>query len=162
MSSYVLRSATGIARGFDSYDDRIERRAGAAIGTLERDGAATAQTATQWISQNSGKPFFFLLHLFEPHAPYEAAEPYRSRYPLAYDAEIAEADAVVGTFLDDLNPASKRVITALVEPALAGVSAEERFQFERHGYFVADLEDHRAGRPVFNRTVTLRDSWTRK
>ena len=65
-------------------------------------------------------------------------------------------------FLDDLNPASKRVITAYVEPALALATAEERFQFERHGYFVADLEDHRAGRPVFNRTVTLRDSWTRK
>ncbi len=64
-------------------------------------------------------------------------------------------------FLDDLNPASKRVITAYVEAALAEVAAEARFQFERHGYFVADLADHAAGRPVFNRTVTLRDSWSR-
>jgi glutaminyl-tRNA synthetase len=66
------------------------------------------------------------------------------------------------TFLDDLNPASKRVIDAFVEPSLAAVVPEERVQFERHGYFVADLVDHRAERPVFNRTVTLRDSWTRK
>ena len=63
-------------------------------------------------------------------------------------------------FLEDLNPDSRRVITALVEPALAKAAAEERFQFERHGYFVADLVDHAPGRLVFNRTVTLRDSWT--
>jgi glutaminyl-tRNA synthetase len=69
------------------------------------------------------------------------------------------ADDRERNFLDDLNPDSKRVITALVEPALAGVAAEERFQFERHGYFVADIADHRPARPVFNRTVTLRDSW---
>ena len=62
-------------------------------------------------------------------------------------------------YLDDLNPASKRVITALVEQALAEAVAEERFQFERHGYFVADIADHAPGKPVFNRTVTLRDSW---
>jgi len=64
-------------------------------------------------------------------------------------------------FLEDLNPDSKRVITAWVEPALADVAAAECFQFERHGYFVADLKDHAPGRPVFNRAVTLRDSWGR-
>jgi len=70
--------------------------------------------------------------------------------------EIAERD-----ILDDLNPESKRVITAYVEPALAAAVPEERFQFERHGYFVADLKDHRAGNPVFNRAVTLKDSWAK-
>jgi glutaminyl-tRNA synthetase len=62
---------------------------------------------------------------------------------------------------DDLNPDSKRVVAAYVEPALAAAQPEERFQFERNGYFVADLVDHQPGRPVFNRTVTLRDSWAR-
>ncbi|HYT97801.1 MAG TPA: hypothetical protein VEO36_10795, partial [Casimicrobiaceae bacterium] len=71
-------------------------------------------------------------------------------------AEVAERD-----FLDDLNPASKRVITAQVEPALVGALPEDRVQFERHGYFVADIIDHNARHPVFNRTVTLRDSWTK-
>jgi glutaminyl-tRNA synthetase len=65
-------------------------------------------------------------------------------------------------FVDDLNPDSKRVIVARVEPALAAAAPEERFQFERHGYFVADLSDHAAGKPVFNRTVTLRDSWAKQ
>jgi glutaminyl-tRNA synthetase len=62
-------------------------------------------------------------------------------------------------FLEDLNEESKRVITAQLEPALASVAPEARFQFERHGYFCADRYDTVSGRPVFNRTVTLRDSW---
>ena len=62
-------------------------------------------------------------------------------------------------YREDLNPHSKRVIRAWVEPLAAAAQPEERFQFERHGYFVADLRDHAPGRPVFNRTVTLRDSW---
>jgi len=70
--------------------------------------------------------------------------------------EVAERN-----YIDDLNPESKRVIAAFVEPALATVAPETRVQFERHGYFVADLADHQPGRPVFNRAVTLRDSWTR-
>jgi glutaminyl-tRNA synthetase len=62
-------------------------------------------------------------------------------------------------FLQDRNPASKRVVTAQLEPALAEARAGERLQFERHGYFVADAVDSRPGAPVFNRAVTLRDSW---
>jgi glutaminyl-tRNA synthetase len=62
-------------------------------------------------------------------------------------------------FLDDINPDAKRVIDAYLEPALKGAQPEERFQFERHGYFVADRSDSRPGAPVFNRAVTLRDSW---
>jgi len=65
-------------------------------------------------------------------------------------------------FIDDLNPDSKRVITAQLEPALKEAKPEERFQFERHGYFVADRVDSKAGAPVFNRAVTLKDSWTAK
>ena len=64
-------------------------------------------------------------------------------------------------YRDDLNPDAKRVIRAYVEPALAGAAPETRVQFERHGYFVADLADHGPGRPVFNRAVTLKDSWAR-
>ena len=60
--------------------------------------------------------------------------------------------------IGDLNPASVRTITAQLEPALREARPEERFQFERHGYFVAD----RAAPGVFNRTVTLRDSWSAK
>lgn len=58
-----------------------------------------------------------------------------------------------------LNPHSKNVIVAHVEPSLIQALPEERFQFERHGYFVADRMDMKSGKAVFNRSVTLRDSW---
>jgi glutaminyl-tRNA synthetase len=63
------------------------------------------------------------------------------------------------SFLDDMNPDSKKQITAYLEPSLKDANPEDRFQFERHGYFVADRVDSKPGAPVFNRAVTLRDSW---
>lgn len=65
-------------------------------------------------------------------------------------------------FLEALNPESLEVITAMVEPSLAGANPEERFQFEREGYFTADRYEFSADNLVFNRTVTLRDSWSDK
>ena len=62
-------------------------------------------------------------------------------------------------FLLDINPDAKKVIRAQLEPALRQVQPEERFQFERHGYFVADMKDSKPGAPVFNRAVTLKDAW---
>ncbi|MBL8498385.1 glutamine--tRNA ligase/YqeY domain fusion protein [Nitrosomonas sp. JL21] len=58
-----------------------------------------------------------------------------------------------------LNPDSKKIITAYVEAALCGAEPEQSFQFERNGYFVADRIDMKSEKPVFNRAVTLRDSW---
>ena len=65
------------------------------------------------------------------------------------------------TFLDYLNPESLRVITAMAEPSMARVKAGDKFQFERMGYFVAD-QDSTAEKIVFNRTVTLKDSWSKE
>ena len=63
-------------------------------------------------------------------------------------------------FTDLLNPGSMRVVTAQVEPALAEFPAGSRVQFERLGYFCVD-PDSKPGAPVFNRTVTLKDSWAK-
>jgi glutaminyl-tRNA synthetase len=63
-------------------------------------------------------------------------------------------------YLTQINPDSVRVLPAAkLEPGLVQAQPEDCFQFERHGYFVADPVDSRPGRPVFNRAVTLRDSW---
>ncbi|HUR88528.1 MAG TPA: glutamine--tRNA ligase/YqeY domain fusion protein [Ramlibacter sp.] len=70
-------------------------------------------------------------------------------------------------YLEELNPDSLKVVTAYVEPALASAKRDERFQFERHGYFVADRMDHVGddmaaglpGKPVFNRVAGMKDSW---
>jgi glutaminyl-tRNA synthetase len=64
------------------------------------------------------------------------------------------------SFLDNINPESLVVLKGCrAEPSLAQAQPEERFQFEREGYFCADIKDSKPGAPVFNRTVTLRDSW---
>jgi glutaminyl-tRNA synthetase len=64
-------------------------------------------------------------------------------------------------FRAELNPDSKKIISAYLEPALKDAKREAQFQFERHGYFMADRVDSKPGAPVFNRAVTLRDSWTK-
>ncbi|MET3602533.1 glutaminyl-tRNA synthetase [Sphaerotilus sulfidivorans] len=78
-----------------------------------------------------------------------------------YDRLFTDAhpDAGGKDFKASLNPDSCRVITAYVEPSLAQAVPDEKFQFERHGYFVADRQDHAPGRPVFNRITGLKDSW---
>jgi glutaminyl-tRNA synthetase len=77
----------------------------------------------------------------------------------AIDEDVEFVEPMERNYLDDLNPQGKRVITAYVEPALAMAEPESRYQFERHGYFIADPRDSKPGSPVFNRAVTLRDSW---
>jgi len=88
----------------------------------------------------------------------------------AVDAEVRLYDTLFSTpkpdqeddFKTALNPSSLEVLGgAKVEPALASVAPETRLQFERQGYFVADWKDHGPGRPVFNRTVGLRDTWAK-
>jgi len=78
-----------------------------------------------------------------------------------YDRLFTEAQPDAGgrDFREVLNPLSKQPVQAWLEPALANAQREQRFQFERHGYFVADRIEHEPGRPVFNRITTLRDSW---
>lgn len=101
VSAYVLRRETGIARGFEFFDDRIPERADQSLGGIQRNGFETEAIAESWVGARTAQPFFFLLHLYEPHAPYDAPEPFRSRFK-PYDAEIATADAIVGRFLDTL------------------------------------------------------------
>ncbi|CAH0177809.1 glutamine--tRNA ligase/YqeY domain fusion protein [Stenotrophomonas lactitubi] len=64
------------------------------------------------------------------------------------------------TYRDYLNPESRRTVIGYVEPAAATAAPEQSFQFERTGYFVADRRDHTEAKPVFNRSVTLRDTWS--
>jgi len=92
----------------------------------------------------------------DPTAQRNRAEAVES---IAVDEDAHFDEPTESNYLDDLNPQSKQVVTAYVEPALAQAEPEARYQFERHGYFVADAKDARRGTPVFNRAVTLRDSW---
>ncbi|MCX2863915.1 glutamine--tRNA ligase/YqeY domain fusion protein [Paucibacter sp. PLA-PC-4] len=62
-------------------------------------------------------------------------------------------------FITEINPSSCKIVQACLEPSLAKVPAGTHFQFERHGYFIADSVDHKADKPVFNKVTGLRDGW---
>ena len=72
-----------------------------------------------------------------------------------------QPDAGGKDFKAVLNPNALETITAYLEPGLKDAVADQRFQFERHGYFVADRVDSKPGKPVFNRVTTLKDSWAK-
>jgi len=80
-----------------------------------------------------------------------------------YDRLFTEAQPDAGgkDFKAALNPASKQVVNGYIEPSLANAQPDDKFQFERHGYFVADRVDHTAARPVINRIAGLKDSWAK-
>jgi arylsulfatase A-like enzyme/tetratricopeptide (TPR) repeat protein len=104
VSAYVLHHSTGIAAGFDFYDDKVDTSAaGHAVGQAQRSGAESARGALEWLAGVGSRPPFLFLHLYEPHSPYDPPEPYRTRYAtLPYDGEIAAADAILGSVVEAL------------------------------------------------------------
>ena len=90
--------------------------------------------------------------------PVHAAQPAEVRL---YDRLFTDPQPDAGgkDFLTLLNPGSKRVLSAYVEASLANAQPDDKFQFERNGYFVADRKNHTSEKPVFNLAVTLKDSW---
>ncbi|HEX9500641.1 MAG TPA: sulfatase-like hydrolase/transferase [Thermoanaerobaculia bacterium] len=103
VSAFVLRKETGIARGFDFYDDEVDPLGDdRMIGRVQRSGPETLRALEKWLDGQSNKPLFAFLHLYEPHTPYTPPEPFLSRYPNHYDGEIAYVDTIVGEFIEDL------------------------------------------------------------
>jgi arylsulfatase A-like enzyme/Flp pilus assembly protein TadD len=128
VSAYVLRGGSGLAAGFDLYDDRIVSPPGSdALGRVQRPGSETAAIAARWLEGTRNRPVFLFFHVYEPHAPYDPPEPFRSRYPLAYDGEVAAADAAVGTLLDALRK------TGLYDQALVLVLSDHGEGLGEHG-----------------------------
>ena len=102
VSAFVLRGETGVASGFTTWDDDVQRRFREVLGHSQRPGTATAAAARRWLATVGDRPFFLFVHLYDPHSPYAPPEPFASRYPLPYDGEIATADAAVGELLEEL------------------------------------------------------------
>lgn len=107
ISAAVLRRETGIAQGFDWYDDDL-RAEGPQVRTTEvqRDGSETLERALSWLSErtkaSSGEPPFLFFHIFEPHTPYAPPARYRRAGVSPYDGEVMYADEIVGRLFDGL------------------------------------------------------------
>ena len=128
--------------------------------TKDADGRVTAVNARLVPDTKSGTPGADAVKVKGVITWVAAADALSAEVRL-YDRLFSDPQPDSGgkDFLASLNPGSLRVVQAVVEPTLATAKADDRFQFERHGYFVADRVDHAAGRPVFNFAVGLKDSW---
>ena len=102
VSAFILRRETGIDRGFDFFEDRIEDAPANQLVSPLRPGRATLDATSAWLDEVAGGPFFLFFHIYEPHLPYEPDEPSRERYGVTYDAEVATADRVIGDLLQRL------------------------------------------------------------
>ena len=141
--------------------NKVRLRYGFVVECTGYDKAADTVHCTYFADSKSGTPgadtYKVKGNIHWVSARHAVAAPVR-----LYDRLFKTANpGASGSYLDDINPDAKKVITARLEPSLAEARPEERFQFERHGYFVADAKDSRPGAPVFNRAVTLRDSWAK-
>ena len=102
VSSFVLDRRFGTSQGFDGYDDRFQ--AVHKIGDLgERKGDEATRLARDWLAEHKDRPFFFFVHLYDPHDPYEPPEPFASQWSAhPYEGEVAFADYCVGQVLEKL------------------------------------------------------------
>ena len=137
VSAFVLLGSTGMGRGFDFYDDGIEaKNPHMASSMIQRPGAESEARLEGWIAGGKDEPLFAFLHLYEPHAPYEPKEPFRSRYAASpYDGEIATADEVVGkivAFLKEKGIYDRALVVFLSDH---GESLGEHGE-EEHGVFL--------------------------
>ena len=134
----------GFDRGFGRYDAgfRSMRPGDDRYQTVERRGGEVVAHATAWLSGHRGRPFFIWIHLFDPHAPYEPPEPFKSRYASElYDGEIAYEDSVVGKFLDELRARGLYDDAIIVAMADHGEALGEHGE-RGHGIFLYDPTIH--------------------
>ena len=140
VSAFVLDGRWGIDRGFDRYYDefKVQETGMLNLGAVQREGTETIEQAEAWLDEAPGSPFFLWLHLFEPHDPYEAPEPFASRYPTRpYDAEVAYTDSLVGRLREMLDGRDLLERTLLVVTADHGEGLGDHGEYF-HGYFVYD------------------------
>jgi arylsulfatase A-like enzyme/Flp pilus assembly protein TadD len=144
VGAFVLDSRWGIAQGFDEFFDDFDlaKYEGApGMDAIQRPGSAVVERALRWLApeEDDGRPFFAWVHLYDPHTPYEAPKPFRSRFPPtrsgAYDAEIAAADAQVGRLVGALAAAGRLDDTLVVVLSDHGEMLGEHDELT-HGFFV--------------------------
>ena len=144
VSAFVLDSMWGLNRGFDHYDDWFDPRDYRQIKrqSLERPAEKTVDRGIAWLQTRGTGPFFLWLHLYDPHAPYQPPEPFKSRYKdRLYDGEVAYTDQQLGRFIQflkdhDLYSSSLVVLTSDHGEALGEHSEQE------HGYFIYSSSIH--------------------
>jgi choline-sulfatase len=132
VSAYVLRRQTGIAQGFDFYDDAIESEGAVeSLAAVQRDGAVAVEALARWTEAQGDARFFAFLHLYEPHTPYAPPARYAGHDP--YDGEIGYADELLGRLLDRLKAHDGRLLVAVTSDHGEGLGDHGE---QEHGIFL--------------------------
>jgi arylsulfatase A-like enzyme/tetratricopeptide (TPR) repeat protein len=148
VGAFVLDRRWGISQGFDRYFDEFDLdkfSTAQGMDAIQRPGSEVVDQALAWLGADRERPFFAWVHLYDPHTPYAAPEPYRSRFPRtasgAYDAEIATADAQVGRLLDALEESDRLDDTLVIVVGDHGEMLGEHGE-QTHGFFVYNAAVH--------------------
>jgi choline-sulfatase len=144
VSAFVLDRSWGLARGFDFYDDAFSAEAFQQkdIGLVDRKAGESVTRAIRWLGKTSQRPFFFWLHLYDPHSPYDPPEPFRTEYRgRLYDGEIAYADHELGRLIAWLKQNHLYDRSLIVFLSDHGESLGDHGEKE-HGFFVYDSTVH--------------------
>ncbi|MGE0454591.1 MAG: sulfatase-like hydrolase/transferase [Vicinamibacteria bacterium] len=136
VSAFVLDSRFGLDRGFDVYDDRLGGAETRHVFLMaERPGSATVEAARRWLADADGRPSFAFVHLYEPHFPHAAPEPFAARFADApYQGEVAAADAALEPLLRPLLEAGRDGRTLVVLTSDHGEALGEHGE-DTHGIF---------------------------
>lgn len=144
VSSFVLDRSWGLARGFDFYDDAFspEQFKNRDLGLVERMAGESVTRALAWLQKNPQRPFFFWLHLYDPHSPYDPPEPYRTKFrDRLYDGEIAYADHELGRLIAWLKRSQLYDSSLIMMLSDHGESLGEHDEHE-HGFFIYNSTVH--------------------
>ncbi len=142
LGSPVLSSRFGLSRGFEDYDDRFGASTGeqeAGLPNIKRPAGSVVRLALEWLDgKPPGKPFFLWLHFYDPHLPYRAPEPFRSRFAnRPYDGEIAYTDSELATLFAGLRSRGLFDTSVIALTADHGEGLGDHGE-STHGYFIYD------------------------
>ncbi len=138
VGAFVLDSKWGLDQGFDTYLDDFDLTnvKAMSLASVKRPGNEVIDMALDWMQGLGDQPFFAWMHLYDPHAPYESPEPFRSRYPgHPYRGAVAFTDAQVGRVFDFLDHTGLADDTIVIVTADHGEGLGEHGE-ETHGFFI--------------------------
>ncbi|HEY2945233.1 MAG TPA: sulfatase-like hydrolase/transferase, partial [Vicinamibacteria bacterium] len=125
VAAYPVAAAFGFRQGFDTFSENFKESPASGSGA-QRPANEVVDDALGWLARPGDGPFFLWVHLYDPHAPYEPPEPYRSRFPgHPYDGEIAFADSQLGRLFEWLRSSGHEPDTVVAVLADHGESLGE-------------------------------------
>jgi len=144
VSSFVLDRSWGLDRGFDYYNDKFNAQSLLEKNPelVERRAGPSVDASLKWLAQHRTRPFFFWLHLYDPHSPYNPPEPFLSQYRQhPYDGEIAYADSQLARLFHWLRSSGQYQRTWIVLLSDHGESLGQHGEQE-HGFFIYNSTVH--------------------